>query len=108
MLLITDAFADRTVEIQTEQTVELRLAENPTTGYRWQLDLGPDPNCKLLSDQYTAAGAAPGGGGEHTWIIQATAPGVCALRLRYQRTWERAAPAAKTFAVSLHVSDAAR
>ena len=102
MITLDQAAAGQTVDVSVGQMIELRLPENPTTGFRWQLQDGPGPACTMISDAYTAGGNLPGAGGEHTWMLQAARPGVCELRLVYRRSFENTPPA-KSFAVNVQV-----
>ena len=39
-------------EIATDEILEIRLFENPSTGYRWQLDLADNNYLQLLQEEY--------------------------------------------------------
>mgnify|MGYP006302985791 CR=1 FL=1 len=39
-------------EIAAEEILEIRLFENPSTGYRWQLDLADNNYLQLLQEDY--------------------------------------------------------
>ncbi|MFN2341259.1 MAG: protease inhibitor I42 family protein [Halanaerobium sp.] len=41
-----------TAEISRDQILEIKLAENPSTGYRWQLDLKENKSIELLKQEY--------------------------------------------------------
>jgi len=41
-----------TAEISSEQILEIKLAENPSTGYSWQLDLMENKSLELLKKNY--------------------------------------------------------
>lgn len=104
MLVIDQAASGQDFNLSPGQIVELRLPENPTTGFRWKLISDPTPACKLLSDSFAAAGNRPGQGGNHTWTLQAEQKGECFISLTYQRSFEPSA-AAQSFTVRLHVGD---
>jgi inhibitor of cysteine peptidase len=81
------------VSRRVHQYLELSLAENPTTGFRWQMQLDGSPACTLRSD--TNAAPAEGGvgkGGTHRFLFEAVRSGTCQIRLVYSRSWEAKAP----------------
>ena len=41
-----------TKEIAVDEVIKIELAENPSTGYRWQLDLEENKNLQLLEQEY--------------------------------------------------------
>ncbi|HMK67555.1 MAG TPA: protease inhibitor I42 family protein, partial [Stellaceae bacterium] len=80
MLLVDETFSAQTVELPVGQVMELRLQENPTTGFRWVFAEDGVPCFSLVSDAYEGGGA-PGAGGEHKWQMKAVQLGNCELRL---------------------------
>jgi inhibitor of cysteine peptidase len=82
------------------QSLEIRLQENPTSGYRWHVLQAGEPVCKLLSDSFTAGLEAPGQSGVHRWTFQAVAAGTASIRMIYRRAWETG-EAARTFMLDL-------
>jgi inhibitor of cysteine peptidase len=90
----------RALDIHADGEIELRLPENPTTGFRWRTTQGGGPVARLLEDHFEP-GQRPGQPGTHLWRYRAGAPGVCEIKLEYRRGWEEGAPPAETFSVSL-------
>ncbi len=85
-------------------TVKLRLPENPSTGYGWQLNT--TPGLVVTSDEYTpnrTAGEIVGGGGYHTWHMKATTEGIETISGIYKRPWEPTSGNETTFALHLWV-----
>ena len=84
--------AGKTVRVPAGAVVELRLDENPTTGYRWTLP--PDTCCEMVEDRYEplagGAGAGPAPGAASVRVLsfrfKGGAPAQLALELR--RAWE--------------------
>jgi inhibitor of cysteine peptidase len=94
MVPIDEASAGRTIDIGVGEVIELRLKENPTTGFRWQVSQDPGPACRIAEDHAEPVPAGPPGQGTtHVWRIEAVQPGVCDLALTYGRQWEASAPA---------------
>jgi len=79
----------------------LRLEENPTTGYRWQMDSPGSPALKLAADRYEAPERGKAGApGHHVWSFRAVAPRSGIVHLSYRR---RFGGIASTFAVEVQV-----
>jgi predicted secreted protein len=67
-ILVDKSSNDQIVEVMIGQTIQVRLEENPTTGFRWYLTSEGAPTCASIDDTFTAAPAGPPGkGGSHTW-----------------------------------------
>jgi predicted secreted protein len=81
-----DAGAERTVAVGEELVV--RLKENRTTGYRWQLAV-PAEGLAVDDDGYEAdAPGRPGSGGVRVFRLRATHPGTHRLGAALRRSWE--------------------
>jgi inhibitor of cysteine peptidase len=93
----------QTIDLPVGQVMELRLAENPTTGYRWTFVTDGKPVCVVVADQFQRPSGPPGAGGEHSWQIKGVAVGVCDIALRYGRSFEPNAPG-KSFDLHVHVT----
>ena len=95
----------RTIRVQVGDSVKLSLAENPTTGYKWEFLAKPEPECLIVSDAYVANPAMNpiGGGGAHDWEFRAEKKGTGTVKLGYRRPWEKDAAPAKTFTLILVV-----
>ena len=92
------------VHAQVGDTLEIRLSENATTGYRWALD-NPDP--ALFAAGTAGAeypGAALGSGGTAILRVRTLAKGDGTLRLKYWRSFEGDAGIVRRFSVKVHVS----
>ena len=59
-MLVDDGYAGKTVDLPIGQVIELRLAENPTTGFKWSFVSKGEPACKIIGDSYHAPGGPPG------------------------------------------------
>lgn len=89
---ITEADNGKTINVNQGNIFILKLNENPSTGYSWQLSLSS--GLKLLSDNYyssQSSGPRPivGAGGYHLWIIQAKSKGSQQVEATYKRPWEQ-------------------
>ena len=79
----------------------IRLTENPTTGFRWQIDdVG---GLVVQADDYAAYSSAIGAAGERTVRLAVVRAGVTEIRLSLRRGWEASAPRLSFFAISVDV-----
>jgi len=94
MISVDQSYAGQTIDLQVGQVMELRLSENPTTGFHWVFTAAGGPACALSGDSFQPpTGGALGAGGEHRWDIRAVRPGICDLSLAYRRSFESGPPA---------------
>ncbi len=104
-MVVTEADADKPIQVSIGQTLQLRLPSNPTTGYSWNAQQTP---AELQLDQ-SAYAADPqgknlaGAGGYQTIEFAAKFAGTGELKLEYRRPWEKDVPPAKTFSVTVTV-----
>jgi inhibitor of cysteine peptidase len=96
MLPIDEHSNGRELSLSHPETVELRLKENRTTGFRWTLKSPGSPVCELLDESFSREDKSPGGGGTHCWRLRVTGPGRALVELVYARPWEMEKPA-RTF-----------
>jgi inhibitor of cysteine peptidase len=105
MRVIDEASAGQTVDLAVGQTIELRLKENPTTGYRWQLRQDGAPACRIVADFAVPDDAAvPGRGGLHVWRIEGVRAGDGRVSLAAQRAWEATPQSTASFSVDIRVA----
>ena len=82
----SDAGTEHSVDVGQELVVRLR--ENPTTGFRWDLSV-PADGLALDDDSYDAeVPGRPGSGGVRTFRLRATVPGTHRLGAALRRPWE--------------------
>jgi predicted secreted protein len=85
-----------------KDTFEVRLSENPTTGFRWHLLEWDHSILELSRDEFFPPNPSQqGSAGRHAWEFKVQKIGQVDLELAYRRKWG-AAKAMKRFA--LHVS----
>lgn len=69
------------------ETLTLHLAENPTTGFRWDIAVGE--GLTIVSNDFArGASTAPGAGGQRTVVIRAERAGDWPVRAKLWRSWE--------------------
>lgn len=97
LMMVTDTtqgkYSDPSVPVKVKAGGEflLKLASNPTTGYRWSLSETPDNTVvKFAGNRYCSPTQARlGSGGVDTWIFKAVGKGRALIFLQYARSWEK-------------------
>jgi inhibitor of cysteine peptidase len=102
---VTEQDDGKSIELLKGQTLFVRLASNPTTGYQWKLrgDTAPLDLVKSDFSGDTHSGNKVGVGGTESFQFTAKAAGKAVLKLEYRRPWEKDVPAAKTFTLTVVV-----
>jgi inhibitor of cysteine peptidase len=103
MVEVDRSYDGREVTLAVGAVVELSLAENPTTGFRWDFVVKPEPACTIVKNTFEPATGSPGKGGIHRWQFKAARPGVAVIDLEYRRPWEKETPASRTFKLTISV-----
>ena len=96
---VTSAEDGTSIEADVGDTILLRLADNPTTGYRWELE--PVTGDSLVLDDEPSSGAM-GGGGVTTWTLSVIAAGTISIALKQWRPWEGDASVLDRFTLTVH------
>lgn len=105
--VITEANNGTNITLENEDTFYLRLQENPTTGYSWELNLSE--GLSLVSDKYYPPKSGEGeqtivgAGGVHIWEIKADSEGFQQVAAVYRRTWENETGAEDRFTLNVEV-----
>jgi predicted secreted protein len=84
-MILREQDSGRSVQVKQGETFSLRLAENPTTGYRWSVV--SSGRLELVSDQ-NEAGVGIGAGGVRVIRWVARKVGSYDLILKHWREWE--------------------
>jgi inhibitor of cysteine peptidase len=88
-LVVTEEQNGATVNVNTGALITVRLQENPTTGYSWNLTT--TPGLQIINDTYKptyTTGKMVGSGGTHIWEISAVATGEQKIKGVNMRSWE--------------------
>jgi len=89
--------SDETIHLAPGAVATVALSENPSTGYRWQINQEQSANLAVV--QISDAGYEPsssrriGAPGMHRWRVKASANGTARIVFDYLRPWEHGAPA---------------
>ena len=88
-LVVTEEQNGATVNVNTGALITVRLQENPTTGFSWNLTTSP--GLQIINDTYKptyTTGKMVGSGGTHIWDISAVTNGEQKIKGVYMRSWE--------------------
>jgi inhibitor of cysteine peptidase len=94
------------IELSCGQRFEIRLPENPTTGFRWSIVSNGEPACIALDNAYEPPDAlAHGQEGTHYWRFETAQAGEGTIELVYQRSWEHGKNPARRFTLHVRVKE---
>jgi inhibitor of cysteine peptidase len=107
---LTEADNGRAIEIRRGDVIDLRLRENPTTGFRWQVvradGLDEEP---VAADETPRAGEPGqpqiGAGGVRTLRFRARSPGTGRLELKLWRAFEGDSSVVNRFTADITIAD---
>jgi inhibitor of cysteine peptidase len=88
-IVVTEEQNGATVNVNTAAIITVRLPENPTTGFTWNLTT--TSGLQIINDTYKptyTTGKMVGSGGTHIWDIQSVAAGEQKIKGVYMRSWE--------------------
>jgi inhibitor of cysteine peptidase len=106
-LVVTEEQDGAMVSVGQGNVITLKLAENPATGYQWNLVVTPGLN--ITSDTYLPSdmsGTKAGSGGTRSWEIRADGTGTQMIRAIYLRPWEPVAGNETGFGMTVNVEKA--
>ena len=105
--VITESGNGKNITLENEETFYLKLQENPTTGYEWELNLSQ--GLILVSDKYEPPESEKeerplvGAGGVHVWEIKADSEGAQKVTAVYRRSWENETGTEERFTLNVEV-----
>lgn len=106
--VITEADNGTSISLENGSTFFLRLKENPTTGYSWELNLSQGLN--NISGEYYPPEQPEGikqplvgAGGVHLWEIKAVSKGSQQVMGIYKRPWENVTGEEENFILNVEV-----
>jgi len=98
---LTERDDGRTLAAAPGTVLEVRLAENGSTGYSWAAD-SSDERLVLIETRHDAPSGPPGRGGTVLFRYRVAAPGPSRLALKYWRSWEGDRSVVRRFAVTIN------
>jgi inhibitor of cysteine peptidase len=103
MTVLTEMNHGTSVRVPLSEEVVLELQENPTTGYRWTVEISGDAVKEIHSTYSPCSRAAVGGGGHRAIRFVAVRPGTTEIHAALRRPWEPLEPSPNQFAVTITV-----
>ncbi len=101
----TGGDSGKTITVGNGETFTVKLDENPTTGYSW--DMAAGDGLQIVSDRYVPnATQMLGSGGYHEWTIKAVKNGTYTVSGVYKRPWEPATGSEQRFTLTVKVAGA--
>ena len=82
----------RRVSLTVGDSLLVKLEENPTTGYLWEVESIDARRLSLEESEFKIQSAAVGAGGLRIFRVRATAPGRGHLHLALKRPWAGSGP----------------
>ncbi len=100
----TDQDNGKDIDLAPDQTLIVKLASNPSTGYKWTVEGDPAP-LKLQKQTYrkSTKSSAMGAPGMEVFQFSAGSSGIANLKLNYHRSFEYNLPPVKTFSLRVNV-----
>ncbi len=103
--ILTDADNGAHVEARPTDEIVVRLRENPTTGFRWQIDRVDGP-LSLAEDSFELdTDPGIGTGGVREFRFRANASGHGGLAFKHWQSWEGNASVTARFTVEISLAD---
>ena len=93
--LLTEADAAAPLGIHAGGTLDLRLSENPSTGYVWSVEFDPPDAAAIIADHWTATSDRIGAPGTRDFSIKIKQTGDLLIRAKIWRAWEGEASVTK-------------
>ncbi len=95
--------SQKTVYAVVGDTIIVKLAENPTTGYSWNMTYSN--GLDLQEDEYMDPGTDEvlGASGSHRWTFEVTETGEQSISAIYMRPWEEKTGSEDTFNLNIMV-----
>jgi inhibitor of cysteine peptidase len=88
-LVVNETQNSAMVYMNRSSIITVRLTENPSTGFQWNLKT--TPGLRIIKDEYVptdTSGNLVGSGGTHIWDISTETIGGQEIHAVYKRSWE--------------------
>jgi inhibitor of cysteine peptidase len=100
-MILNEQDFERTVKIEPGEVINIRLKENPTTGYRWRMET--ESEMQQMNDRFSTEETI-GATGVHEFQFSSRNPGTYELRFKKWREWEGEGSVIDRFAVKIIVN----
>jgi inhibitor of cysteine peptidase len=103
-ITLSENDSGKTIEVTQGDTIEIRLPENPTTGYQWAVEEVDENILTLQSSEYVLPqDPRIGEGGTRVVQFQAKQARSGEVALKYWREWEGDSSIIKRFRIDVRV-----
>ena len=103
-LSVGESANGQNIRLMIDQTLEVSLTTNPTTGYTWQYIQKPNPDILQETRHFLLPqGKNPGSPSQEYWQFSPVNGGTTSIAFEYKRSWSKEPPL-KTFAIQIVVS----
>jgi len=103
-ICVSEKDNNRQVKVPLDKALTICLNENPTTGFKWQMQSQAEGILNLVADDFTIPDTSKvGGGGTRRFQFRPVAVGRGTISLRYRRPWEATDTFSKEFVVEVLV-----
>lgn len=101
---VNEAQNGGSIELQSGDTLMIKLDGNPTTGYQWEMLPNADGVVELQGEPaYKSTSNLIGSGGVYKFTLKAVKAGSTRVDLKYYRSFEADVPPIQTFSVDVVV-----
>jgi len=104
----TETASGTTIAAKVGDRITVTLKENPTTGYKWEMKLGPGLMLVIgtfFGPSFSPSPPVMGAGGTRTWVVKVDKPGSTTLTGIYARPWESASKSAASFSLTIDATE---
>ena len=102
-LTATEADNGKSFNLAIDDTLNVTLEGNPTTGFTWEVTSENPAVVHKVAQSYTSSSNLTGAGGTFTFTFRAASEGSSNLHFVYARPWEKNTEPAKTFDLTISV-----
>lgn len=102
-MLLTEENNNTAVAARVGDTIEVLLAENPSTGYRWEVAAFDNSVLSAEESRFSPAAGGAGAGGTRHMAFAVRDAGTGRIELVLRRSWEPAGAAIQRWSVTVEV-----
>ncbi len=88
MITIDKTYNDKIILSKKGEVIKVQLAENPTTGYLWEIEDLNSKHIHLKENIYEISDNAIGAGGVKVFYLEIIDKGLSELKIRLCNPWE--------------------
>lgn len=103
--VFTSEDSGKEYNLSVGEEFQVRLWENPTTGYLWTILGSVSSHLELVDRKFTSRNddRRVGSGGERTFVFRAVKPGSALLHMVLKRPWEKEGSEAGSYFIKLTI-----